>query len=39
MADRQNYLLFASRDLEDESFIIGSAIMCQVFESLGDRSR
>ena len=39
MADRQNYLILLSRDLDDESLICGSAITRQVFERFGDRWR
>jgi hypothetical protein len=39
MADRQDYLILLSRDLNDESLICGSAITRQVFERFGDRWR
>src|SRR6516164_10631561 len=39
MADRQCYLVFPSRHLDDESFICGCAVTRKVFERLGDRSR
>ena len=39
MADRQDYLILVSRDLNDESLICGSAITGQVFERFGYRWR
>src|SRR6516164_9080942 len=39
MADRQCYLVLPSRNLDDESFICGCAVMRKVFERLGDGSR
>src|SRR6516162_11141230 len=39
MADRQCYLVLPSRNLDNESFICGCAVMRKVFECLGDRSR
>src|SRR6516164_10665984 len=39
MADRQCYLVLPSRNLNDEGFICGCAVMRKVFERLGDRSR
>ena len=39
MADSQYYLIHVPKDLEDERFIRSSAVMRQVFERFGDRSR
>src|SRR5215472_16740838 len=39
MADSQDYFILKPGDLDDESFICGSAITCQVFKRLGDASR
>src|SRR6516162_7106994 len=39
MTDRQCYLVLPSRNLDDESFICGCAVMRKVFERLGDRCR
>ena len=35
MADRQCYLVVPAQNLDDESFICGSAVMRKVFERLG----